>query len=56
MLGTIAQRLREVTVRPTVGARERQRWDELMSAHHYLSAGQWLTDSPPLCAKGPLRP
>ena len=36
MLGTIAQRLREVTVRPTVGARERQRWDELMSAHHYL--------------------
>ena len=36
MLGTIAQRLREVTVRPTVGARERQRWDELMGAHHYL--------------------
>ena len=36
MLGTVAQRLREVTVRPTVGARERQRWDELMGAHHYL--------------------
>ena len=36
MLGTIVQRLREVTVRPTVGAAERQRWDELMGAHHYL--------------------
>ena len=36
MLDTIAQRLREVRVRPTVGARERQRWDELMAAHHYL--------------------
>ena len=23
-------------MRPTVGARERQRWDELMGAHHYL--------------------
>ena len=34
MLGTIAQRLREVTVRATVGAAERQRWDELMGAHH----------------------
>ncbi len=27
---------RKVTVRATVGARERQRWDELMGAHHYL--------------------
>ena len=36
MRDTIAQRLREVRVRPTVGARERQRWDELMAAHHYL--------------------
>ena len=36
MLGTIAQRLREVTVRPTAGVGERQRWDELMGAHHYL--------------------
>ena len=36
MLDTIAQRLREVTVRPTAGGRERQRWDALMSAHHYL--------------------
>ena len=36
MLGTIAQRLREVTVRPNAGARERQRRDELMGAHHYL--------------------
>ena len=38
MRDTIAQRLREVRVRPTVGARERQRWDELMAAHHYPSA------------------
>ena len=36
MLDTFAQRLREVTVRPTVGAGERQRWDALMGAHHYL--------------------
>ena len=36
MRDTIAQRLRDVRVRPTVGARERQRWDELMAAHHYL--------------------
>ncbi len=36
MLDTIAQRLREVTVRPTMGAAERQRWDALMGAHHYL--------------------
>ena len=36
MRDTIAQRLREVRVRPAVGARERQRWDELMAAHHYL--------------------
>ena len=34
--GTIAQRLREVTVRPTAGVGERQRWDELMGVHHYL--------------------
>ena len=37
MLDTIAQRLREVTVRPTAGAGERQRWDALMAAHHYLA-------------------
>ncbi len=36
MRDTIAQRLRELRVRPTVGARERQRWEELMAAHHYL--------------------
>ena len=36
MAGNIAGRLREVTVRPTVGSGERQRWDALMSAHHYL--------------------
>ena len=36
MLGTVAQRLREVTVRPAAGVGERQRWDELMGAHHYL--------------------
>ena len=36
MLDTITQRLREVTVRAAVGALERQRWDELMGAHHYL--------------------
>ena len=36
MLDTIAQRLREVAVRPTRGAGERQRWDVLMGAHHYL--------------------
>ena len=36
MLDSIAQRLREVTVRPTRGAGERQRWDALMGAHHYL--------------------
>ena len=36
MLDTIAQRLREVTVRPTVGGGERRRWDALMGAHHYL--------------------
>jgi len=33
----IARRLREVTVRPTVGTGERCRWDALMSAHHYLA-------------------
>ena len=37
MLDTIAQRLREVTIRPTVGASERRRWDALMAAHHYLA-------------------
>ena len=36
MLDTIAPRLREVTVRPTVGAGERSRWDALMGARHYL--------------------
>ena len=36
MLDTIAPRLREVTVRPTVGTGERSRWDALMGAHHYL--------------------
>ena len=24
-------------MRPTVGTRERQRWDEVMGTHHYLS-------------------
>ena len=36
MLDMIARRLREVTVRPTAGAGERQRWDALMATHHYL--------------------
>ena len=36
MLELISRRLREVTVRPTVGAGERCRWDALMGAHHYL--------------------
>ena len=36
MRDTIARRLREVTVRPTVGVGERRRWDALMGAHHYL--------------------
>ena len=36
MLELISGRLREVTVRPTVGAGERCRWDALMGAHHYL--------------------
>ena len=36
MLDTIAQQLREVTIRPTVGASEGGRWDGLMGAHHYL--------------------
>ena len=36
MLDAIAQRLREVTIRPTVGAGERQGWDALMVAHLYL--------------------
>ena len=36
MVETIARRLREVTVRPAVGADERLRWDALMGAHHYL--------------------
>ena len=36
MLDTIAPRLREVTVRPTVGADQSSRWDALMGAHHYL--------------------
>ena len=31
----ISRRLREVTVRPAVGADERCRWDALMGAHHY---------------------
>ena len=36
MLELISRRLREVTVRPAVGADERIRWDALMGAHHYL--------------------
>ena len=36
MLEPVARRLREVTVRPTVGTSERSRWDALMAAHHYL--------------------
>ena len=36
MLELIAGRLREVSVRPTVGASERNQWDALMGAHHYL--------------------
>lgn len=36
MLDTIAQRLREVTVHPTAGTGERQRWDALMPTHYYL--------------------
>ena len=36
MPDTIARRLREVTLRPTVGTGERSRWDALMGAHHYL--------------------
>ena len=36
MLDTIAQPLREATVRPSAGADERQRWDALMATHHYL--------------------
>ena len=36
MLELISRRLREVTVRPAVGADERCRWDALMGAHHYL--------------------
>lgn len=36
MLEMIARRLREVTVRPTVDAGERSRWDALMAAHRYL--------------------
>ena len=36
MLELISRRLREVTVRPAVGADERNRWDALMGAHHYL--------------------
>ena len=36
---TIVQRLREVTVRPTAGAGERQRWDALMaSCRHHADA------------------
>ena len=36
MIEMIARRLREVTVRPTVGVGERRCWDALMGAHHYL--------------------
>ena len=36
MLEPVAGRLHEVTVRPTVGPSERNRWDALMGAHHYL--------------------
>ena len=36
MLELISRQLREVTVRPAVGADERIRWDALMGAHHYL--------------------
>ena len=41
MLELISRRLREVTVRPVVGADERIRWDALMGAHHYLPSGAW---------------
>ena len=37
MLEPLARRLHEVTVRPTVGTSERNRWDALMGAHHYLA-------------------
>ena len=37
MLEPVAGRLHEVTVRPTVGPSERNRWDALMGAHHYLA-------------------
>ena len=37
MLEPLAGRLHEVTVRPTVGTSERNRWDALMGAHHYLA-------------------
>ena len=37
MLDTLARRLHEVTVRPTVGTSERNRWDALMGTHHYLA-------------------
>ena len=36
MLDPVVRRLREVTVRATVGPSERNRWDALMGAHHYL--------------------
>ena len=42
MLELISRRLREVTVRPAVGADERIRWDALMGAHHYLASSEGL--------------
>jgi len=40
MLEMIARRPREVTVRPTVGAGERYRWDALMGAVHLAGLRQ----------------
>ena len=37
MLEPLAGRLHEITVRPTIGTSERNRWDALMGAHHYLA-------------------
>ena len=37
MLEPLTRRLHEVTVRPTVGTSERNRWDALMDARHYLA-------------------
>lgn len=46
-------RLRKVTVRPTAGLGERQRWDELMSAHHYASSPKPTVPTPDAPTKLP---